>query len=41
MEDGEEQIEFGPAVRETEGVKDMEVDRKEREKCKSTEFEKK
>ena len=41
MEDGEEQIEFDPAVGETAGVKDMEVDRKEREKRKSTEFEKK
>ena len=40
MEDGEELIDFGPAVRETAGVKDMEVDKKEREKRKSTEFEK-
>ena len=40
MEDSKEQIEFGPAVGETAGVKDMEVDRKEREKRKSTEFEK-
>ena len=40
MEDGEELIEFGPAERDTAGVKDMEVDKKEREKRKSTEFEK-
>ena len=40
MEDGEELIEFGSAERETAGVKDMEVDKKEREKRKSTEFEK-
>ena len=40
MEDGEETIEFGPAERETEGVKAMEVDKKEREKRKSPEFEK-
>ena len=39
MEDGEELIVFGPAERETAGVKVMEVDRKEREKRKSTEFE--
>ena len=41
MEDGEELIVFGPAERETAGVQDMEVDKKEREKRKSTEFEKK
>jgi hypothetical protein len=41
MEDSKEQIEFAPAVGETVGVKDMEVDRKEREKRKSTEFDKK
>ena len=40
MEDCEEIIEFGPAERETAGVKDMEVDKKEREKRKSTKFEK-
>ena len=41
MEDGKEKIEFAPAVGETAGTKDMEVDRKEREKRKSMEFEKK
>ena len=40
MEDGKQLIEFGPAERDTAGVKDMEVDKKEREKRKSTEFEK-
>ena len=40
MEDGEELIKFGPAERETTGLQDMEVDKKEREKRKSTEFEK-
>ena len=40
MEDGEELIEFGPAEKEPTEVKDMEVDKKEREKRKLTEFEK-
>ena len=40
MEDGEEIIEFGPTEREIAGVKAMEVDKKERENRKSTEFEK-
>ena len=40
LEDGEEQVVFGPAERETAGVQDMEVDKKEREKRKSTEFKK-
>ena len=40
MEEGEEIIEFGPAEKETAGVKAMEVDKKEREKRKSPEFEK-
>ena len=40
MEDGEELIEFGPTERETLGIKDIEVDKKEREKRKPTEFEK-
>jgi hypothetical protein len=41
MEDGDKQIDFAPAVGEPAGVTDMEVDRKEREKRKSTDFEKK
>jgi hypothetical protein len=40
MEDGKEQIEFAPVVGETARVKDMDVDRAEREKRKSNEFEK-
>ena len=39
LEDGEEQVVFGPAERETTGLQAMEVDKKEREKRKSTEFE--
>jgi hypothetical protein len=41
LEDGEELVVFGPAERETAGVQDMDIDKKEREKRKSTEFEKK
>ena len=41
LEDGEELVVFGPAEIETTGVQNMEVDKKEREKRKSTEFEKK
>ena len=40
LEDGEEQVEFGPAESKTRGVQDMEVEQKEREKRKSSEFEK-
>jgi hypothetical protein len=40
LEDGEEQVVFGPAERETTGLQAMEVEKKEREKRKSSEFEK-
>jgi hypothetical protein len=38
MEDGDEQILFASAAGETAGAEDMDVDKAEREKRKSTEF---
>ena len=40
MDDGEDQIEFEPALGENEGVEAMNIDKWEREKRKSKEFEK-
>ena len=40
MDDGEEQIEFEPAVGEDAGVEAMNFDKAEREKRKSKEFDK-